>query len=103
VIDAPNVPARRSAKTLLGKGSPFLPVPYFWTDQFDAKIQAYGLPSREADFEIVAGNAADGKFAALYGIDGRVTAALSWNLPREARALRKHVFERTPWKEALGL
>jgi NADPH-dependent 2,4-dienoyl-CoA reductase/sulfur reductase-like enzyme len=91
-----------AAKTLLGKGSPFLPVPYFWTDQFDVKIQAYGMPSQEADFEIVAGDAAEGKFAALYGIDGRVTAALSWNLPREARALRKHVVERTPWNEALG-
>lgn len=91
-----------AAKTLLGKGSPFLPVPYFWTDQYDVKVQAYGLPSQDAEFEVVAGDPADGRFAAVYGVDGRVTAALSWNLPKEARALRRHVVERTPWSEALA-
>jgi 3-phenylpropionate/trans-cinnamate dioxygenase ferredoxin reductase subunit len=91
-----------AAKTLLGAGAEFRPVPYFWTDQYDVKIQAYGLPSQEAEFEVVAGDPADGRFAALYGVDGRVTAALSWNMPKEARGLRKHVVERTPWAEALS-
>ncbi|MER7179137.1 FAD/NAD(P)-binding oxidoreductase [Streptomyces hyaluromycini] len=31
-----------AALTLLGKGEPYAPVPYFWTDQYDVKIQAYG-------------------------------------------------------------
>ncbi|MCU1679836.1 MAG: FAD-dependent pyridine nucleotide-disulfide oxidoreductase [Amycolatopsis sp.] len=92
-----------AAKTLLGKGSPFLPVPYFWTDQYDVKIQAYGLPSQDAEFEVVAGDPAEGRFAALYGVGGHVTAALSWNLPKEARALRRHVVQRTPWQEALSV
>jgi len=35
-----------AAKTLLGKGTPFAPIPYFWTDQYDVKIQAYGLSAR---------------------------------------------------------
>ncbi|MEC3982796.1 NAD(P)/FAD-dependent oxidoreductase, partial [Amycolatopsis sp. H20-H5] len=89
-----------AAKTLLGKGSPFAPVPYFWTDQYEVKVQVHGVPSEDADFRIVAGDPADGRFAALYGVDGRVSAALTWNLPREARTLRPHVVNRTSWREA---
>ncbi|MET7898421.1 hypothetical protein [Streptomyces mirabilis] len=28
---------------LLGDAKPFAPVPYFWTDQYDTRIQAYGV------------------------------------------------------------
>lgn len=31
-----------AATNLLGADAPFTPVPYFWTDQYDVKIQAYG-------------------------------------------------------------
>ena len=32
------------AANILGDEKPYTPVPYFWTDQFDVKIQVYGLP-----------------------------------------------------------
>ena len=37
-------PSRRCAvaANILGERQPYMPVPYFWTDQFDAKIQVYG-------------------------------------------------------------
>ncbi|MET9481955.1 FAD-dependent oxidoreductase [Streptomyces sp. NPDC006638] len=108
-----------AALTLLGAGRPFTPVPYFWTDQYDVKIQAYGVTGtgmgtgtgqgadgqeadgRGAGFRVVAGDPAEGRFAGLYGgADGRVVGAMSWNMPREARALRRYVAERTPWEEA---
>ncbi|MER5903558.1 hypothetical protein ABT150_26250 [Streptomyces mirabilis] len=28
---------------LLGDAKPFVPVPYFWTDRYDTRIQAYGV------------------------------------------------------------
>ncbi|MFD5079331.1 NAD(P)/FAD-dependent oxidoreductase [Streptomyces sp. NPDC058371] len=89
-----------AALTLLGGGRPFAPVPYFWTDQYDVKIQAYGVTRQEAEFRVVAGHPDEGRFAALYGARGRVVGALSWNMPREARALRPYVAEHVPWEEA---
>ncbi|QIQ07097.1 NAD(P)/FAD-dependent oxidoreductase [Streptomyces liangshanensis] len=90
-----------AALTLLGGGRPFAPVPYFWTDQYDVKIQAYGLTGQEATFRVVAGDPAEGRFAGLYGRAGRVVGALGWNMPREARTLRRHVTETTPWPQVM--
>ncbi|WP_433253804.1 NAD(P)/FAD-dependent oxidoreductase [Streptosporangium sp. CA-135522] len=90
-----------AAETLLGAQASFAPVPYFWTDQYEVKIQAYGLTGRDGEFHIIADDPTTHRFAALYGIDGRVTGAVTWNLPRQARALRHHVAERTPWRPAL--
>lgn len=94
--------ATAAAKNLLGQAIPFEPVPCFWTDQYDVKIQVYGRSGDEFEFQIVAGDPVDGRFAALYGDGARVVGALAWNLPRQARVLRQFVAERTPWKEALA-
>ncbi|MFI5707656.1 NAD(P)/FAD-dependent oxidoreductase [Kribbella sp. NPDC051620] len=91
--------ATAAAKNLLGQAIPFDPVSYFWTDQYDVKIQVYGRSGDDLDFQIVAGDPADGRFAALYGDGHRVTGALAWNLPRQARLLRQHVADKTPWAE----
>jgi 3-phenylpropionate/trans-cinnamate dioxygenase ferredoxin reductase subunit len=90
-----------AARTLLGATAPFAPVPYFWTDQYDVKIQAYGLTGRDAQFQVITEDPALRRFAALYGSDGHVTGAVAWNLPRQARDLRRFVAERTPWRQAV--
>lgn len=38
---------------------------------------------------MVGGSAEDGRFTAVYEHRGRVVGALSWNAPRELRALRE--------------
>ncbi|WP_328323379.1 NAD(P)/FAD-dependent oxidoreductase [Kribbella sp. NBC_00382] len=91
--------ATTAVKNLLGQAIPFEPVSYFWTDQYDVKIQVYGRSGDDLDFRIVAGDPAEGRFAALYGDGDRVTGALAWNLPRQARLLRQHVADKTPWAE----
>jgi len=50
-----------------------------------------------ADIAFVWGDPADGKFAALYGWQGRVVGALGWNAPRELSQLRQHVVDKTAW------
>ncbi|MFC0435156.1 NAD(P)/FAD-dependent oxidoreductase [Kutzneria buriramensis] len=82
-----------AARTLLGKGEPYAPIPYFWTDQYDVKIQAYGLFPEDAVPEVVAGDVGAGKFAVLYRHDGRVTGVVGWNLPRDTRQLRSRIGE----------
>jgi len=84
------------ARNLLGADQEFAPVPYFWTDQYDAKVQAYGLVGEGLEYSVVAGDPGERKFAALYGRDGVVTGGVGWNLPREIRKLRQSVVDRAP-------
>lgn len=78
-----------AAKTLLGQRVPFAPVPYFWSDQYNVRVQVYGLPTG-ADFSAVEGSLGEGPFAAVqYDTDGRVTAVAGWNMPRQLRGLRQ--------------
>jgi NADPH-dependent 2,4-dienoyl-CoA reductase/sulfur reductase-like enzyme len=85
------------ARNLLGDDLAFAPVPYFWTDQYDTKIQAYGCFPRNADVQIVSGDPLERRFVAAYGQGGTVTGVLGWNSPREVRTLRQLVVDRAPW------
>jgi NADPH-dependent 2,4-dienoyl-CoA reductase/sulfur reductase-like enzyme len=92
------------AGNLLGADQPFAPVPYFWTDQYDARIQAYGIFPADADITVLHGQPTSRKFVAGYGHQGRVVGVLGWNSPRQLRELRRLVADRTPWppKESLS-
>jgi NADPH-dependent 2,4-dienoyl-CoA reductase/sulfur reductase-like enzyme len=86
------------AGNLLGDDKPFAPVPYFWTDQYDTKIQAYGIFPPDAEVQLLSGDPGECRFAAAYGHHGTVTGVLGWNAsPREVRTLRRLVADRTPW------
>ncbi|MEV4569053.1 FAD-dependent oxidoreductase [Nonomuraea sp. NPDC049419] len=77
------------AANLLGADRPYTPIPYFWTDQYDVKIQAHGLPSREAVASVTDGDPEQHRFAAVYREEGRVTGVLGWNMAKQARVLRQ--------------
>ncbi|MEV7426547.1 FAD-dependent oxidoreductase [Streptomyces sp. NPDC091212] len=80
-----------AARNLLhGDVEPFTPLPYFWSDQFDVKIQAHGLLSEDADVEFVEGDKGPG-FVALYRTGGRTVGALAWNAFRQLRPYRKEL------------
>jgi NADPH-dependent 2,4-dienoyl-CoA reductase/sulfur reductase-like enzyme len=80
-----------AANTLLGNGKPFAPIPYFWTDQYDVKIQAYGTFPADAELTFVDGRPADGKFTAEYRCGDRIFGVLGWNMPKQTRALRAKI------------
>ncbi|MFI9721118.1 NAD(P)/FAD-dependent oxidoreductase [Streptomyces sp. NPDC052396] len=72
---------------------PYAPVPFGWTDQYDARIQIHGWCPAGARAEIVEGDPRTGKFVALYHQDGRVVGALGWNSARALRGYRGRVGE----------
>jgi 3-phenylpropionate/trans-cinnamate dioxygenase ferredoxin reductase subunit len=79
-----------AARNLLrGDVEPFAPLPYFWTDQYHVKIQVHGHPSPGSEAAIEEGSPADGKFVALYRIDGAPTAVLGWNAPARIPRYRR--------------
>ncbi|MEU5029117.1 NAD(P)/FAD-dependent oxidoreductase [Streptomyces milbemycinicus] len=84
------------AAGILGEQRPFAPVPYFWSDQYDARIQAYGIFPDGADVTIVHGSPDDRSFVAAYGHEGKVVGVLGWNSHRELRKHRQLVVDHAP-------
>jgi NADPH-dependent 2,4-dienoyl-CoA reductase/sulfur reductase-like enzyme len=79
------------AGNILGEDRPYTPVPYFWTNQFDARIHVHGTLSADADVSIVEGDVAVGRFVAQYRHGGEVTGVLGWNMPKQARLRRQEI------------
>ncbi len=92
-----------AARTLLAGsgGLPFAPVPWFWSDQYDRKIQLAGLAGPEDAVEVVSGSVADRRYVALYGRAGTVVGVFGMNQPARVMQLRGLVEDRTPWDNAL--
>jgi NADPH-dependent 2,4-dienoyl-CoA reductase/sulfur reductase-like enzyme len=83
------------ARNILGEPKPFAPVPYIWSDQYDRKIQIYGLPRGADRVAIVEGSVTERRLVALYGRGGVVRAAVGVNSIRSLRAARALVGN--PW------
>ena len=74
--------ARQAAASITGTAPPPPEIPWFWSDQYDLKLQMAGLGSG-IDRTIVRGSPETGKFA-LYHLSGeRVVQVESVNLPTE--------------------
>ena len=63
------------------KAPPFSSVPYFWSDQYDAKIQFAGSAAPDDAIRIVEGSVAERNLVAHYGRAGRLTGVLTVNKP----------------------
>jgi 3-phenylpropionate/trans-cinnamate dioxygenase ferredoxin reductase subunit len=80
--------ARQAAAAICGAKPPAPEVPWFWSDQYDLKIQIAGLPIGAAAVE-VRGAVDEGKFAVAHlAGDGRLCAVEAINLPAEYMAGR---------------
>jgi 3-phenylpropionate/trans-cinnamate dioxygenase ferredoxin reductase subunit len=95
--------ARRLLADLAGEpGEPFPPVPFFWSDQYDRKIQLAGRVRPTDEIAVVAGSIDDRRFCALYGRDGRVVGALGMNMPAKVIRYRTQIAEGLAWDDALA-
>ncbi|AXB47911.1 NAD(P)/FAD-dependent oxidoreductase [Amycolatopsis albispora] len=77
------------AANLLGADQPYTPIPYFWTDQFDAKLQIHGVLTPGAEVTVVEGDPAGRRFVARYERHGKAVGVLGWNMPKQARLHRQ--------------
>lgn len=78
---------------------PFAPVPWFWSDQYDRKIQLAGVPG--PGVAMAQGTLAEQRFVRVYHRDGVVVGALCWNRPRQAIQARELVGREASLDEAL--
>jgi len=80
--------AKSAAAALLGREREFTATPWFWSDQYDVKLQIAGLTAG-ADEVVTRGEPAAGKFSAFYYRAGRLVAVDSINQPAEHMTARK--------------
>jgi 3-phenylpropionate/trans-cinnamate dioxygenase ferredoxin reductase subunit len=87
--------ARCFAAAVCGNPQPYNAVPWFWTDQFEAKLQMVGL-STNFDQEVTRGPLESGKFSVCYFRENRLIAIDSVNRPGDHLAGRKLIANATP-------
>jgi NADPH-dependent 2,4-dienoyl-CoA reductase/sulfur reductase-like enzyme len=78
------------AANILGRDQVFDPIPYFWTDQYDQKLQVHGLIGGDRQVTALTGTPDDDGFVLAYSTDGIIEGVLGWNMAggvRKARAL----------------
>lgn len=95
--------AKLAARTIVGHHEPYMAVPWFWSDIGDMKLQMVGLASG-SDEIVVAGDAADNRFALFHYRGPRLLAIETVNRPADHMLGRKMLaagFSPTP-AEAAG-
>jgi|694.fasta_scaffold52489_4 NADPH-dependent 2,4-dienoyl-CoA reductase/sulfur reductase-like enzyme len=78
----------------------FDPIPWFWSDQYDRKIQLAGRPMPTDTCVVVHGSTDEFRFVALYGDGDRLTGVLGMNRPRHVVQLRAIFEEGASFSEA---
>ena len=87
--------AKQAASAILGRPGPAPEVPWFWSDQYDLKLQIAGLPF-EADRQVVRGDVAAAKFAVFHLKGDLLQAVEAVNAPPEFMAGKQLIAKRTP-------
>ncbi len=74
--------ARVCVSNMLGGDKTYVAMPWFWSDQYELKLQMVGF-SADGDQQVVRGSKAENQFAVFYLKDGKVVAADAVNSPKE--------------------
>lgn len=85
--------ARTAAATLLGNDKPYDSVPWFWSDQYDLKLQMVGL-SEGYEETVLRGNPDSRSFSLFYLKGGEIIAADAVSQPKDFMAAKKLVSAR---------
>ena len=82
--------ARTSASNMLGGDKSYAAIPWFWSDQYELKLQMVGF-SADGNREVLRGDMASNQFAVFYLKDNTVVAADTVNSPKEFMLCKKLV------------
>ena len=96
------VHAAENALAGSGASASFSSVPYFWSDQYDRKIQFAGDARRHDEMVIVDGSLAERRLTTIFRRGERLVACLTVNQPRALIKYRKLLAARASWVVALS-
>jgi len=93
--------ARALVPAMMGKDSPAtVTVPYFWSDQYDVKIQCLGDPEADDVVHVVEDDGR--KFLAFYERDGVVAGVVGGGMPGKVMKVRSKIAAGAPIADVLG-
>lgn len=102
----PTDTAKRAAKTLVARlqghepdPAPFAPIPSFWSDQFDLRLQSFGSPGLGDDVSLLEGDLSDLAEGVLtrHTRNGQHVGSIALNLtPARQRELREEFVQLVP-------
>jgi 3-phenylpropionate/trans-cinnamate dioxygenase ferredoxin reductase subunit len=92
--------AKTAAANICGDDQHYAQVPWFWSDQYDLKLQIAGL-SQEYDQTIIRGNPDERSFACLYLHDGILIAVDAINRPKDFMQSKKLIADHAVIDRAL--
>ncbi len=81
---------------------PYDPIPFFWSDQYQTKIQVIGLPGPDDEAVVVEGSVEEGKLVALYRRGDRLRAVLAFSRPRHLMTYRPLLAAGASFDEAMA-
>lgn len=84
---------KQAAASIAGTPPPKIDCPWFWSDQYDVKLQIAGL-SADFDSSVLRGSVADKKFAVFYFKQGTLIAVDAVNSPPEYLAARSLILNK---------
>ncbi|TAJ63447.1 FAD-dependent oxidoreductase [Brevundimonas sp.] len=82
--------AKQAAAAITGRAAPAPEVPWFWSDQYEIKLQIAGL-SDGADRQVVRGDVEGGTFAVFHLAGDRIVCVEAVNAPAEFMAGRQMI------------
>ncbi|WP_101948318.1 NAD(P)/FAD-dependent oxidoreductase [Mycobacterium sp. 3519A] len=93
--------ARVLVPAMLGQDAPAtVSVPYFWSDQYDVKIQCLGEPEATDTVHVVEDDGR--KFLAFYERDGVVAGVVGGGMPGKVMKVRSKIAAGAPIADVLG-
>ena len=87
--------AKQAAAAIVGRAGPTPEVPWFWSDQYDVKLQIAGLPF-DADRQVVRGDPSASGFAVFHLNGDRIVCVEAVNAPPEFMAGKQLIGKATP-------
>jgi 3-phenylpropionate/trans-cinnamate dioxygenase ferredoxin reductase component len=81
---------KTAANTILGKEAPYAEVPWFWSDQYDIKLQMTGINDPD-DQVVVRGDATTRSFSVCYLRNGILVAVNALSRPKDFLQAKKAI------------
>jgi 3-phenylpropionate/trans-cinnamate dioxygenase ferredoxin reductase subunit len=73
--------------------------PYFWSDQYDVKIQAVGFPARADGLEVLESTPEGDRFVAAGARDGRLVGVIAFNAAKRLAWYRRQLAGRAAYDD----
>jgi len=79
------------ADNILGADRAYTPTPYYWTDQYEVKIQVSGELTADATIHLTDGGLNQPRFSAVVEKGGQVVGGVGWKHPRGHREAAQRI------------